>query len=215
MEVGWDEMIHGRRKDSITYAHHATGQSELQPGVRLNPGEKARQRSSRAGTLGKPAGGGARAPRKGTGLHRSMSHTLNRTPVKPELRNWKARSAAISGPAKAFVDARRIASDWLPKPHQSVSREETFASRNVVASLLLKPYPGNILQHLTPSNFGVRVKSRSENCGRADGGSFGWGLRWPDRYSPLRGCAGRAASAAAKIPRRHPRRNFQTGSKTL
>jgi hypothetical protein len=59
--------------------------------------------------------------------------------IKPELRNWKARSAAISCPAKAFVKARRIVRRY--------------------ASLLLKPFPGNILQHLAPSNFGIRVKS--------------------------------------------------------
>jgi len=34
------------------------------------------------------------------------------------------------------------------------------------------------------------------------GGSFGCGLRWLGRYSPLRGCSGFAALAAAKIPRR-------------
>ena len=34
------------------------------------------------------------------------------------------------------------------------------------------------------------------------GGSFGRALRWLRRYSPLRGCAGLAASITPKIPRR-------------
>jgi hypothetical protein len=46
-------------------------------------------------------------------------------------------------------------------------------------------------------------------------GSFGLGLRWLGRYSPLRGCAGLAALAQAKIPRRRTPSNFQTGSKGL
>jgi hypothetical protein len=45
------------------------------------------------------------------------------------------------------------------------------------------------------------------------GGSFGCGLRWLAPYSPLRGCAGLAASPTAKIPRRSTLPNFQTGSK--
>ena len=47
----------------------------------------------------------------------------------------------------------------------------------------------------------------------AGDGSFGLGLRWLGRYSPLRGCAGLAALAQAKIPRRRASSNFQTGSK--
>src|SRR6266498_4898557 len=45
------------------------------------------------------------------------------------------------------------------------------------------------------------------------GGSFACGQRWLGCYSPLRGCSGLAALAAAKIPRRRTPRNFQTGSK--
>lgn len=45
-------------------------------------------------------------------------------------------------------------------------------------------------------------------------GSVGPGLRWLGRYSPLRGCAGLAALAQPKIPRRRTPSNFQTGSQT-
>jgi len=44
------------------------------------------------------------------------------------------------------------------------------------------------------------------------GGAFGCDLRWLDHYSPLRGCAGLAALAAAKIPRRTIVSNFSTDS---
>ena len=44
------------------------------------------------------------------------------------------------------------------------------------------------------------------------GGSFARGRRWLGRYSPRWGCAGLAALAPAKIPRRSTPRNFQTGS---
>ena len=47
------------------------------------------------------------------------------------------------------------------------------------------------------------------------GGSFVCGLRWLGRHSPLRGCCGLAALAAAKIPRRRTPRNFQTGSQCI
>ncbi len=43
-------------------------------------------------------------------------------------------------------------------------------------------------------------------------GSFGLGLCWLGRYSPLRGCTGLAALAQPKIPRRRTPSNFQTGS---
>ena len=44
------------------------------------------------------------------------------------------------------------------------------------------------------------------------GGSFADSPRWLGRHSPLRGCSGLAALAAAKIPRRRTPRSFQTGS---
>jgi len=44
------------------------------------------------------------------------------------------------------------------------------------------------------------------------GGSFAGVRRWLVPYSPLRGCPELAALATAKIPRRRPTRNFQTGS---
>ncbi len=46
------------------------------------------------------------------------------------------------------------------------------------------------------------------------GGPFVRSRRWLGRYSPLRGCAGLAALAATKIPRRRTPRNFQSGSST-
>jgi len=47
------------------------------------------------------------------------------------------------------------------------------------------------------------------------GGSFARGRCWLGHYSPLRGCAGLAALAAAKIPRRSASRSFQAGSKKM
>jgi len=46
----------------------------------------------------------------------------------------------------------------------------------------------------------------------AGGGSFGFGLRWLGRYSPLRGCFVRSASPKTKIPSRSTLPGFQTGS---
>ena len=40
------------------------------------------------------------------------------------------------------------------------------------------------------------------------GGAFGCGRHWFGRHSPLRGCSGLAALAAAKIPRRRTPRNL-------
>src|SRR6185436_8069025 len=45
------------------------------------------------------------------------------------------------------------------------------------------------------------------------GGSFAFGLRWLERYSPLRGCSALTALSKAKIPSRRTPRSFQTGSK--
>jgi hypothetical protein len=43
-------------------------------------------------------------------------------------------------------------------------------------------------------------------------GCFAGGLRWFGRYRPLRGCAGPAALATTKAPRRRVRLSCQTGS---
>ncbi len=57
------------------------------------------------------------------------------------------------------------------------------------------------------------ARSRFENWVGRCGGSFGLGLRWPGRHSPLRGCSARAALPQTKIPRRPTPPSFQTGSR--
>jgi hypothetical protein len=47
------------------------------------------------------------------------------------------------------------------------------------------------------------------------GGSFAGGRRWLGHDSPLRGCAGLAAWATVKIPRRRTPPRFRTGSKNI
>jgi hypothetical protein len=65
----------------------------------------------------------------------------------------------------------------------------------------------------TPKAFASRAKPGGlfrENP--PGGGSFADGPRWLGRHSPLRGCSGLAALAAAKISRRRTPRSFQTES---
>jgi hypothetical protein len=65
---------------------------------------------------------------------------------------------------------------------------------------------------IAPELSGNNPWSLSEKWELACGGAFARALRWSVPYSPLWGCAERAVSCTAKIPRRRPIPIFQTDS---
>ena len=146
---------------------------------------------------------------KGDKDRRTMIPDLLIQPLTDQLQRLRAQHAD---------DVRRgFAGVWLPNALERKYPNAQETVRKLRGGLFSRKWPdGEARGGSIPA--GVCDRRATKPAGRfrenpPGGGSFAGGQRWLGRCSPLRGCAGLAASATTKTPRRRTPLSFRTVSK--